>query len=119
MKMKTQEQLLRTANTMIKEGKEAREKFVNNLMLHRGQALESADNLFIEMAKLELGEFLHGQVVGTQNVQMGLIIESLEGFVTTHATSAFDHSSSECSNMMKKARLQVAARLLRDLKLGL
>jgi hypothetical protein len=114
--MQTQEQMLKIANIMIAEGKQAREGFAARLMVDGGRAMESADRLFPELAKIEFGEYLHGMVVGTQNVQFDLIIESLTGFVVAHSTTAAEHTSSHCSNMMKAARLEVAAKLLRRLQ---
>jgi hypothetical protein len=116
--MKTAEQMLKIANTMIAEGTKAKEAFMDRFSREPLRTLDESatDRMYVEMAKLEFGQYLHGQVAGKQTAQYDLIIESLEGFVISHSTTAADHSSSESSNMVKRARLQACAQLVQRLK---
>lgn len=112
---KTNERLLGIASMMIKNGQLAKQKFADWFQKDPGQALECSDAIFLETARLEVGEWLHMAVAGNAEPFFDQAVEIIEGRLTSLCTEATRHTSSEGSNTMQRARIQAIAELKRRL----
>lgn len=112
---KSNVRLLEIAAKAIKNGQESKTKFADWFQREPVQALEQSSGVFLEMARLEVGEWLHQVVTGAKEEQYVSVVSILTENIFRRSCDVVKHTSNETSNMLDRARLQAMSELHRRL----
>jgi hypothetical protein len=111
-----EEKLLKVANRYIKDGREGLAIIQEMIQTEPLRALEErSDEAFLFAATLEIGEWMHTQVVELKTIARKEIVDTLTGDVRNRAVQIYTHTSSDAANKLANARLQIRSRLLQRL----